>query len=124
MRAVAKPMPLSVMRNVYLRPTMSPTRPNTKAPNGRIRNPAVNVPPRLAAVCVLERRLGAVLDPELRKEMLYVEFHRVIGQTEPLGDLRVGQASGDEGPDLALARRQITWSAGTTFDPAPRRLRE
>src|SRR5437773_9758691 len=84
----------------------------------------VKVPPRLAAVCVLERRLGAVLDPELRKEMLYVEFHRVIGQTEPLGDLRVGQASGDEGPDLALARRQITWSAGTTFDPAPRRLRE
>ncbi len=37
-------MPLSVMRNVYLRPTRSPTRPNTKAPKGRIRNPAVNVP--------------------------------------------------------------------------------
>src|ERR1044072_1825954 len=44
MRAVARPMPLSVMRNVYLRPTMSPMRPKTKAPNGRIRNPAVKVP--------------------------------------------------------------------------------
>ena len=35
-------MPLSVIRNVYLRPTRSPSHPNRNAPNGRIRNPAVN----------------------------------------------------------------------------------
>ena len=35
-------MPLSVIRNVYLRPTRSPIQPNRNAPNGRIRNPAVN----------------------------------------------------------------------------------
>ena len=29
-----------VMRNVYLRPTRSPSRPNTSAPNGRTRKPA------------------------------------------------------------------------------------
>src|SRR6266545_4051835 len=44
MSAVDSPMPLRVMRNVYLRPTRSPIRPNTNAPNGRMRNPAVNVP--------------------------------------------------------------------------------
>ena len=30
------------MMNVYLRPTTSPSQPNTNAPNGRTRNPAVN----------------------------------------------------------------------------------
>jgi hypothetical protein len=44
MSAVAIPMPLSVMTKVYLRPTRSPIRPNTAAPNGRIKNPAVKVP--------------------------------------------------------------------------------
>ena len=39
---VPKAMPVSVIRNVYLRPTRSPSQPNTKAPNGRTRNPAVN----------------------------------------------------------------------------------
>jgi hypothetical protein len=29
-----------VTRNVYLRPTRSPIRPNTSAPNGRTRKPA------------------------------------------------------------------------------------
>ena len=29
-----------VTRKVYLRPTTSPTRPNTSAPNGRTMNPA------------------------------------------------------------------------------------
>jgi len=29
-----------VTRNVYLRPTRSPSRPNSKAPNGRTKNPA------------------------------------------------------------------------------------
>ncbi|VVM56435.1 hypothetical protein PS681_01035 [Pseudomonas fluorescens] len=31
-----------VMRNVCLRPIMSPSRPNTIAPNGRTANPAAN----------------------------------------------------------------------------------
>ena len=31
-----------VIRNVYLRPTRSPSRPNTSAPNGRTANPAAN----------------------------------------------------------------------------------
>jgi hypothetical protein len=31
-------MPPSVMRKVYLRPTLSPIRPNRRAPSGRIRN--------------------------------------------------------------------------------------
>src|SRR5213083_1761534 len=55
--------------------------------------PAGTVKPRrpLAAVGVLERRLGAVLHAELREEMLHVELHRVVGQAEPLGDLRVGE---------------------------------
>src|SRR2546425_9328058 len=51
--------------------------------------------PGLAAVCVLERRLGAVLHPELREKVLHVELHRVVGQAEPLGDLRVGEPAGD-----------------------------
>jgi hypothetical protein len=32
-----------VMRNVYLRPTMSPSRPNTSAPNGRTAKPAAKL---------------------------------------------------------------------------------
>ncbi len=39
-RTVERPMTVIVTRKVYLRPTMSPTRPNTSAPNGRTRNPA------------------------------------------------------------------------------------
>ena len=31
-----------VTRNVFLRPTMSPIRPNTSAPNGRTAKPAAN----------------------------------------------------------------------------------
>ena len=31
-----------VIKNVYLRPIMSPSRPNTKAPKGRTKNPAAN----------------------------------------------------------------------------------
>jgi hypothetical protein len=31
-----------VIRNVYLRPTRSPNRPNTSAPNGRTAKPAAN----------------------------------------------------------------------------------
>ena len=41
MPPVPMPMPLSVMRNVYLRPTRSPSQPKRKAPSGRIRKPAV-----------------------------------------------------------------------------------
>src|SRR2546429_9985217 len=61
----------------------------------------------LTAVCVLECRLGAVLHPELREKMLHVELYRVVGQAEPLGDLRVGESARDQRPDLALARRQV-----------------
>ena len=39
---VPRAMPTSVMMNVYLRPTTSPSQPNKNAPNGRTRNPAVN----------------------------------------------------------------------------------
>src|SRR5436309_4058244 len=67
----------------------------------------VKVPPCLAAVCVLEGRLGAVLHPEFREQMLHVELHRVVGQAESLGDLRVGESTRDQRPDLALARRQV-----------------
>src|SRR5439155_18644752 len=79
---------------------------------------------RLAAVGVLERRLGAVLHAELREEMLHVELHRVVGQAEPLGDLRVGEPAGDERPDLALARREVARCCRPAFDPATRGLGE
>src|SRR2546427_608918 len=71
--------------------------------------PARTVKPRrrLTPVGVLERRLGAVLHAELREEMLHVELHRVVGQAEPLGDLRVGEPAGDQRPDLALARSEV-----------------
>lgn len=36
------PMIRMVIRKVYLRPIMSPSRPNTSAPNGRTRKPAAN----------------------------------------------------------------------------------
>ena len=42
MHPVPSPIPLSVTRKVYLRPTRSPIHPNRNAPSGRIRNPAVN----------------------------------------------------------------------------------
>ena len=35
-------MMLIVIRNVYLRPTRSPSRPNTSAPKGLTANPAAN----------------------------------------------------------------------------------
>ena len=41
--AVATPMISSVTMNAYLRPTMSPMRPNTSAPSGRTAKPAPNV---------------------------------------------------------------------------------
>ena len=37
---VEMPMIRMVTRKVYLRPIMSPRRPNTSAPNGRTRKPA------------------------------------------------------------------------------------
>ena len=39
---VDEPMMMMVIRKVYLRPTRSPIRPNTRAPNGRTRKPAAN----------------------------------------------------------------------------------
>src|SRR5207248_8681604 len=41
------------------------------------------------------------------EKMLHVELHRVVGQAEPLGDLRVDESARDQRPDLALARRQV-----------------
>src|SRR5256886_11495034 len=84
----------------------------------------VKVPPRLTAVGVLERRLGAVLHAELREEMLHVEFHRVVGQAEPLGDLGVGEPAGDQRPDLALARSEVARRARPALDPAACGLRK
>src|SRR5882762_3786139 len=88
--------------------------------------PAGTVKPgwQLATVRVLERRLGAVLHPELREEMLHVELHRVVGQAEPLGDLRVGESAGHQRPDLSLARGEVAGRARPAFDPAARGLRE
>ncbi len=40
--AVDTPMMTMVIRNVCLRPTMSPRRPNRMAPNGRTAKPAAN----------------------------------------------------------------------------------
>ena len=40
---VDRPMIEMVTRKVYLRPTRSPSRPNTRAPKGRTRKPAENV---------------------------------------------------------------------------------
>ncbi len=39
---VDRPISRIVMRNVYLRPTRSPRRPKTMAPNGRTAKPAAN----------------------------------------------------------------------------------
>src|SRR5690348_18500683 len=80
----------------------------------------------LAAVRVLERCLRAVLDPELREQMQHVELHRVVGEAEALGDLRVGESVRDEGPHFALARGQLTRRAPSSpraaVDPASRGL--
>ena len=38
--AVERPITMIVTRKVYFRPTRSPMRPNTSAPNGRTRKPA------------------------------------------------------------------------------------
>ena len=57
--------------------------------------------------------------------MLHVELDRVVREAEALGDLRVGESPGDEAPDLALPRRQVSRGTGApAFDPATRRLRE
>ena len=42
MKNVPTPISVMVTRKVYLRPTMSPIRPNTSAPSGRTANPAAN----------------------------------------------------------------------------------
>src|SRR5438309_2784740 len=88
--------------------------------------PTATVKPRrpLTSVGVLERRLGAVLHAELREEMLHVELHRVVGQAEPLGDLRVGEPAGDQRPDLALARSEVARRARPALDPAACGLRK
>ena len=58
------PMPISVMvtRKVYLRPTMSPRRPKTSAPNGRTKKPAAkasSVKMKAAVGATPEKNLAA-----------------------------------------------------------------
>ncbi len=60
MAAVAKPIPVNVTMKVYLRPTRSPSHPNKKAPNGRIRKPAVN-----SAIVLSSAATGWVLSKNL-----------------------------------------------------------
>src|SRR4029077_14441566 len=79
-------------------------------------------------VGVLERCLRPVLDAQLREQMLHVELHRVVGETEALGDLRVGESVRDQRPHLPLPRRELARRAPpaprATVDPASRSLRE
>ena len=42
MKNVPAPISVMVMRNVYLRPIRSPSRPKKRAPNGRTAKPAAN----------------------------------------------------------------------------------
>ena len=51
-RAVDTPMTVMVNRNVNLRPTMSPMRPKTAAPNGRTAKPAPNVASEASSAAV------------------------------------------------------------------------
>ena len=63
-------MPTSVKMKVYLRPTRSPSQPNTKAPNGRTRNPTVNsaiVLSRAATGWLFSKNLAAKIVAKLPK---------------------------------------------------------
>ena len=51
-------------------------------------------------------KLGPAGKSEPSQDLLDVVGHGARGQHEPLGDLRVGQPTGDERSDLPLARRQ------------------
>src|SRR5712675_236913 len=60
---VPSAMPTSVMMKVYLRPTTSPSQPNTNAPNGRTRNPAVN-----SAIVLSRAATGVALIEEFDRQ--------------------------------------------------------
>jgi len=63
-------MPVRVTRNVYLRPTRSPTRPKTSAPSGRIRKPMVKraiVLSSAATGCVGSKNLTDRMEARLPK---------------------------------------------------------
>lgn len=67
--------------------------------------PKVSFP---AFTCSLLRQvdgLGAALRPELVEEAARVGLHRVLADGEPLADLAVAQAGGDQAEDLHLAGR-------------------
>ena len=67
---VPRAMPTSVRMKVYLRPTRSPSQPNTNAPNGRTRNPAVNsaiVLSRAAMAWLLSKNLTDKIVAKLPK---------------------------------------------------------
>jgi hypothetical protein len=70
MIAVEIPMPLSVAMNVYFRPTLSPSQPNTKAPSGLIRKPTekmATVLRKAATGWVLSKNLTARIAARLPK---------------------------------------------------------
>src|SRR5512145_1743843 len=52
------------------------------------------------------RGLDATAELELPKDVLDVDLDRALGDVERARDLLVAGAAGDEGEDLALARRE------------------
>ena len=79
-----------------------------------------------------DHRLCSVAQVELGEDAADVRLHRLLGQREGLGDLRVGPTAGDQGKNLGLAFRQPfepqRWPApcggtllGEVCDEAPRR---
>jgi hypothetical protein len=63
-------MPVSVTMKVYLRPTLSPSQPNTKAPSGRMRKPTEKIATVLrkaATGCPFSKNLTARIAARLPK---------------------------------------------------------
>src|SRR3546814_17964377 len=77
-RKVDRPMIRMVIRKVYLRPTMSPRRPKTKAPKGRTAKPAANASKakiKPAVGLTPEKKCAAIMAARDRKSV--VEGKRV-----------------------------------------------
>src|SRR5205823_12997479 len=54
-----------------------------------------------------ERGLGAVTDPELLQDVADVRLDRLFRAREPVGDLLVRKALGEQSQDIAFAGREI-----------------
>src|SRR5262249_61748117 len=74
-----------------------------------------------------DHRLDAVAQPELGQYPADVRFDRALAEVRPLGDLRIGQAAGDQREHLALARGEHfehagPWAVGwpQPDEPAPK----